>query len=43
MAKAASFEDAIIHRVSVAAAPLASWVKANLAFRKVRACLQDLR
>eukprot|EP00798_Chlamydomonas_sp_ICE-L_P023166 gene23167-30374_t len=34
-AKGNSFEHAVIYRVSVAAAPLASWVKANLAYSKV--------
>ncbi|CAD7696589.1 unnamed protein product [Ostreobium quekettii] len=33
--KAASFEHANIYHVSVAAAPMASWVKANLEFSKV--------
>jgi hypothetical protein len=34
--KGNSFEHAVIYRVSVAAAPLASWVKANMAFSKAR-------
>nr|BCL66104.1 cytoplasmic dynein 1b heavy chain [Volvox africanus] len=34
-AKGNSFEDAVIRRVSVAAAPMAQWVKANLEFSKV--------
>ena len=33
--KANSFEHAVIHRVSVAASPLAAWVKANLKFSLV--------
>ena len=31
-ARASSFEHAVIYRVSVAAAPMASWVKANLKY-----------
>lgn len=31
-----SFEHSIIQRVSVAAAPLAAWVKANLEFKKAQ-------
>ena len=38
-AKGASFEHATIYRANVAAAPLAAWVKANLAVSKV---LHDL-
>ncbi|GFR50179.1 hypothetical protein Agub_g12346, partial [Astrephomene gubernaculifera] len=34
-AKGNSFEDAVIRRVSVAAAPMAQWVKANTEFSKV--------
>ena len=34
-AKGTSFEEGVIRRVSVAAAPLAAWVRANLAFRQV--------
>mmetsp|Transcript_33539 Transcript_33539/g.74227 ORF Transcript_33539/g.74227 Transcript_33539/m.74227 type:complete len:2007 (+) Transcript_33539:3-6023(+) len=34
-AKANSFEQQVIYRVSVAAAPLAAWVKANIAYSKV--------
>ena len=34
-AKANSFEDKVIYRVSVAAAPLASWVKANVRYSLV--------
>nr|ADI46936.1 DHC1bm [Volvox carteri f. nagariensis] len=34
-AKGNSFEEAVIRRVSVAAAPMAQWVKANLEFSKV--------
>ncbi|KAG2486208.1 hypothetical protein HYH03_015170 [Edaphochlamys debaryana] len=34
-AKSNSFEDAVIRRVSVAAAPMAQWFKANLEFSKV--------
>ncbi|KAG2426397.1 hypothetical protein HYH02_014824 [Chlamydomonas schloesseri] len=34
-AKGNSFEDAVIRRVSVAAAPMAQWFKANLEFSKV--------
>ncbi|GLI62890.1 cytoplasmic dynein 1b heavy chain [Volvox africanus] len=33
--KGNSFEEAVIRRVSVAAAPMAQWVKANLEFSKV--------
>lgn len=33
--KSGSFEHGTIYRVSVAAAPLAVWVKANVAFSKV--------
>ncbi len=36
--KAHSFEDAVIYRVSVAAAPMAAWVKANLRYSQAR-CL----
>jgi hypothetical protein len=34
-AKGQSFEQATIYRVSVAAAPMAAWVKANVAYSKV--------
>mmetsp|Transcript_9476 Transcript_9476/g.27062 ORF Transcript_9476/g.27062 Transcript_9476/m.27062 type:complete len:1740 (-) Transcript_9476:175-5394(-) len=34
-AKGKSFEHAVIHRVSVAASPLAAWVKANLSYSLV--------
>ena len=34
-AKANSFEHAVIYRVSVAAAPLAAWVKANVKYSLV--------
>ena len=33
--KANSFEHAVIYRVSVAAAPLAAWVKANVKYSMV--------
>ena len=33
--KASSFDDANIYRVSVAAAPMAAWVKANVRFSLV--------
>ena len=33
--KPRSFEHAVIYRVSVAAAPLAAWVKANLEYSRV--------
>jgi hypothetical protein len=33
--KGNSFEQQVIYRVSVAAAPLAAWVRANMAYSKV--------
>jgi hypothetical protein len=39
--KGNSFEQQVIYRVSVAAAPLAAWVKANMAYSKVRYMLGD--
>lgn len=38
-----SFEHAVIHRVSVAASPLAAWVKANLEYSAVLIRIQPLQ
>ena len=40
--KGQSFEHAVIYRVSVAAAPLAAWVKANLEYASVLVRIQPL-
>lgn len=41
-AKTSSFDQGTIHRVSVAAAPLAAWVKANLRYSLVLTKIQPL-
>lgn len=41
--RSSSFEDKTIYRISVAAAPLATWVKANLRYSLVLEKIQPLK